>query len=80
MIGNAKLCDYFDANCKKLSFAEKDLSLRHKLNLSNPYIIATWWCKPLILDLTEYLSCTTLVCKNIGIRKSEFVVKTQLFY
>ena len=80
MIENAKLCDYFDENCKKLSFAEKELSLWHNPKISNPYIIATWWCKPLILDLTEYLRSTTLVCKDIGIRKSEFVVKTQLFY
>ena len=26
----------------------KELSLCHKFNFCNPYIFATWWCKPLI--------------------------------
>ena len=63
------------------------MSLCHKLKLSNPYIFATRWCKPLIFQIMiigsnkihslKYLRFTTLRCKDIGIRKSEFVAKTQ---
>ena len=28
----------------------RDLSLCHILKFSNPYILATWWCKPLIFQ------------------------------
>ena len=51
------------------------------------YIFSTWWCKPLIfqtiiiwskmIDSLKYLRSPTLKCKDIGIRKSEFVTKTQ---
>ena len=59
----------------------------------NPYIFDTWWCtlcKPLIFHTLiiwsnrnhskNYLRSTTLGCKDIRIRKSEFVAKTQFFY
>ena len=61
----------------------KELSLCHKLKVSNPYILGTWLCKLFISQtLTiwsnrnhslKYLRSTALVL----IRKSEFVAKTQ---
>ena len=66
------------------------MSFCHKLELSNPYIFATGWRKPLIFQTymfwanrnhsLKYLRSTTLDCKNIGIRKSKFVGKTQFLY
>jgi len=29
---------------------EKGIEFCHKLRFSNPYILATWWCKPLIFQ------------------------------
>ena len=70
-----------------------EMSLCHKLNFFNPYIFDTWWCtlcKPLIFHTwiiwsnrnhsENDLRSTTLGCKDIRIRKSEFVAKTQFFY
>ena len=62
-------------------------SLRgHKLKFLNANILAKW-CKPLIcqtqivlsknIHSLKYLSFTTLGCRDIGIRKSEIVTKTQ---
>ena len=62
----------------------------HKLKFYNLNILAAWWCQPLIFQTTiiwsnqnlycKYLRYTTLGCTDIEIRKSEFVVKIQLFY
>jgi len=64
------------------------LSLCHKLKFSNPYVYGTWWCRLLIfqtkiiwcniIQSLKYLRSSTLGCRDIGIRKSEFVLKTQL--
>ena len=68
----------------------KELSLCHKIQFSNPYIYGTWWCKLLIFQTKivwcnkthslKYLRSTVLGCRDIGIRKSEFVSKTQFHY
>ena len=68
-------------------FFIKELSLCHKLKFSNPYIYWTWCCRLLIFQTKiiwgnrihsfKYLRSTTLCCREIGIRKSEFVSKTQ---
>ena len=65
----------------------KELSLCHKLKFSNPYIHGTWCCRLLIFQTKiiwcnriyslKYLRSMTLGCRDIGIRKSEFVSKTQ---
>ena len=65
----------------------KELSLCHKLKFSNPYIFAILKCISLIFQTQiissniihslKYLRSTTISCKDIGIRKSEFVAKTQ---
>ena len=65
----------------------KELSFCHKLEFSNPYIFATGWRKPLILQTymiwsnrnhsLKYLRSMSLGCKDIGIGKSKFVAKTQ---
>ena len=53
----------------------------------NPDILSIWWCKPFIFQTIilsnrihslKYLRSTTLCCKDIRIRKSEFGTKTQL--
>ena len=66
---------------------KKEWFLRHKLKFSNSYIFTTWWCKPLIfqtwiiwsnrIQSLKYLRSKTLSCKDIEIRKFEFVVKTE---
>ena len=66
------------------------MSLYHKLKLSNSYFFATWWCRPSIfqtktilsntIDSLKYLRSTTLGGTDIGIRKSEFVAKTQFLW
>ena len=66
-------------NASHIFFFWKEIRLCHKL--SNPYIFATRWCKPLIFQTKiigsnnihslKYLRFTTLRCKDIGIRKSE---------
>ena len=67
----------------------KELSFCHKLKSSDSNIFGIWWCKPLIFQIyiilsirinnLKYLRSTTLGHKDIEIRKSEIVVKTQLF-
>jgi len=58
----------------------KEFSLYHKLECSDFYISVTWWCKPLIFqtELNWSNRINSLDCKNIRIRKSEFLAKTQL--
>ena len=65
----------------------KELSLCHKLKYSNLYILKNWCDKPLIFQIQviwsnrihslKYLRSTTFGFKDIVIRKSEFVAKTQ---
>ena len=65
----------------------KELTLCHKLWFSNPNIFGTQCRKPLIFQTYIFWSnkshsfkfqrFTTLESKNIGIRKSEFVAKSQ---
>ena len=69
---------------------EKELSFCRKLKFSNPYICAAEWFKPLIFQTLniysnrihslKHLWFTRLDCKDIRIRKSEFVAKTQFLY
>ena len=73
----------FLCNFKKMKSLLKPL-LWHKLKFSNPYIFATWWCKPLIFQIwsnsihnLKYRRSTPLGGKDVGIRKSKFVTKTQ---
>jgi len=66
----------------------KELSFCHKLKSSDSNIFAILWCKPLIfqtkiilsisINSLKYLRSTTLGYKDIEIKKSEFVAKTQL--
>ena len=56
----------------------------YKLKPSNPYIFATWWCKPLIFQ-TYLFYIGWFIIWNIGLQrymdyKSEFVAKTQIRY
>ena len=50
-----KCCSKREKNFRKKSIS-KELSLCHKLKFSNDYILATWWCKPLILNLNFFIS------------------------
>ena len=64
--------------------------LCHKLKFYNPFIVATWWWKPLIFQTfvifwnkiysLKYLRSTTLGSGDIGISKSEFFAKTRFFF
>ena len=64
----------------------KEVIFCHKLKLSNPYIFAICWRKPLIFQTLAILSIiiyslkyqrsTTLGCKDIGILKIDFVTET----
>ena len=68
----------------------KELSFCHKLEISNPYIFATGWRKPLIFQTymiwsnrnhsLKYLRSMSLGWKDIGIRKSKLVAKTQFVW
>ena len=72
----------------------KELNFCHKLKSSFPSsdlnIFAIWWCKLLIfptwiilsisINSLKYLRSTTLGYKDIEIRKSEIVAKTQFLY
>jgi len=65
----------------------KEMSFCNKLKLSNSYISATGWCKPLIFQTyiiwpnnihsLKYKRSTTFGWKDIAIRKFEFVTKSQ---
>ena len=75
---------------KKLMLNEKELTLCHKLWFSNPNIFGTQCRKPLIFQTYIFWSnksqslkfqrFTTLESKDIRIRKSEFVAKSQFLY
>ena len=66
----------------------KELSLCNKIKYLNPNIFRTRYCKPLIFQTQiiwfnrihslKYLRSTTLGSKDIVIRKSGFVAKTQV--
>ena len=68
----------------------KELSLCIKLWFSNTYIFSTCWSKPLIFQTLifssnrihslKYLRFTAFDYKDIEIRKSYFVTKTQFLY
>jgi len=70
----------------------KELSLCHKLIFSDPFIFATWCCRPLIfqtiisvrlnnLSLKNHrFTVTPLSCKDIIIKKFNIVTKTQFLY
>ena len=68
----------------------KELSFCHKFLFYNPYIFAVWWCKPLIFQTIiiwskriyslKYQRSPIYTYIEIGIRKSEFVAKTQFLY
>ena len=76
-------------NFRNIIFVEstKELSLCHELWFSNPYIYGFQRRRPLTFQTMtsfrsnsislKYQRFTTLGSKNIGIRKSEFVAKTQ---
>ena len=59
-----------------------------QIHILKSYIFLTWWRKPLIfqtiiiwskmIDSLKYLRLPTLKCKDIGIRKSEFVKKNSI--
>ena len=63
-------------------------SSSHKLKFSNPFIIATGLCRPLIfqnwtissnrIHSLKYIRSTTSSCKDIGIWKSRFVTLSSL--
>ena len=65
----------------------KELSFCHELEFQNPNIFETCQCKPLIfqtqtiltrrINSLKYQRSTNSGCKDIGIRKSEFLAKTQ---
>ena len=69
---------------------KKELSLCRKLNYLNPNIFRTRCCKLLIFQTQtiwsnrihslKYLKFTTFGSKDIVIRKSEFVAKTQFLW
>ena len=68
----------------------KELSLCNNLKYLNPYIFATGWFEALMfqnkiiqckrINSLKKLRSTTLGTKDIGIRKSGFVAKTQFLY
>ena len=70
--------------------ARKELSFRHKIQFSNPYIFTTWFCKPLIfktkniwsnrIQSLKFKRSTTSGCRAIGIVKSKSVAKTQFLW
>ena len=73
-----------------LNLRPKELTLCHKLWFYNPNISGTQCRKPLIFQTYIFWSnkshslkfqrFTTLESKDIGIRKSEFVTKSQFLY
>ena len=72
---------------KSYPFGLKEMSFCQKFWFSNPYIFAVWCCKPLMFQTIiiwskrihslKYQRSSTLNYKEIGIRKLEFVAKTQ---
>ena len=68
----------------------KELSFYHKLKFSNLFIFVTWWREPYIFQTEiirsdrihslKYLRSMSMGCKDIRIRKSEIVAKTQFLW
>ena len=75
---------------KIISFIEKELNLWNKIKYLNLNIFRTRCCKPVKFQTLiiwfnrihslKYLRSTTFGSKDIVIRKSEFVSKTQFLY
>ena len=75
------------ASRARMSSSTKELSFCRKPKFAYSYIFATWCCKPLIFQIwiiwscrihsLKYLRSLTFRCKDTGIRKAEFVTKTQ---
>ena len=91
----SNLCDITDSTLWHRSFSSinltskhvsgKELSLCHKFTFCKTYIFSTLWCKPLIFQTyiiysLKYERSTSLGCKDIEIRKSEFAAKSQFLY
>ena len=65
----------------------KELSFCHKFNISNPFIFAIWWCKPLTFETKIIQSHRIHSLKKVydiwlqryKYEKLEFVARTQLF-
>ena len=82
-----KHCDVLCLHTKHTLNIAKELSLRNKIKYLNLEIFRTRSCKPLIFQTQifwsnrihslKYLRSATFGCKDIVIRKSEFVAKTQ---
>ena len=89
-IGSVLTYHFYKLNCIYMNFRKKELSLCHKLWFSNPNIFETQCRKPLIFQTYIFWSnkshslknqrFTTLESTDIGIRKSEFVAKTQFLW
>ena len=82
LLVSSKLSHFIEKYCVR-----KELTLCHKLWFSNPYIFGLQRRKPLIFQTyifwsnksrsLKFQKFTTLESKDIGIRKSEFVAKSQ---
>ena len=86
----AKLQNYKEDHKALTVILIKEFTLCHKLWFSNPNIFGTQIRKPLIFQAyiiwsnkshsLKFQRFTTLESKDIGIRKSEFVTKSQFLY
>ena len=63
----------------------KEIEFAANSNFLIPYILATWWWKPLVFHTVsnrihslKYLRYKKFGCKYIDIKKSDFATKTQL--
>ena len=84
------MAESFEPKSINRKICKKELSFCHKLKFSNPHTFEIWRCKPLIFhtyiiwtDRSHSLQCqrsTILGSKDIGIRKSKFVAKTQFLF
>ena len=89
-VWNVKRFRHHSSGCQDKRINCKELILCHKLRFSNLYIFEIQCCKPLTFQTfiiwsnrSHSLKCqrsTTLDSKDIGIRKSEFVAKTQFLW
>ena len=74
-------------NWYKVSQTNELIFFYHKLCLANPYIFATRFCRPLVLQTMisvrshnlslKYQRFTFSCCKDIGLRTFEFVAKNK---
>ena len=68
------------ANLSSADTLPKQIKSVSQNNILQSLYLCTLMCIPLIfLDLKEFI-VTTLGCKDMGIRKSKFVVKAQFLY